>query len=69
LEKKKKKKKKKILGCPRPKYLFSGLPNLLSKKIRLPLISFFSGVIELLLYLEGFWVCFRGFFEDYVFAW
>jgi hypothetical protein len=27
-----------------PKYFFSGLPNLLSQKIRLPLISFFSGV-------------------------
>jgi len=33
-----------ILGCPRPKYFFSGLPNLLLQKIRLPLISFFSGV-------------------------
>jgi len=33
-----------ILGCPRPKYFFSGLPNLLPQKIRLPLISFFSGV-------------------------
>jgi hypothetical protein len=39
-----KKKKKKILGCPRPKYFFSGLPNLLPQKIRLPLISFFFGV-------------------------
>jgi hypothetical protein len=34
-----------ILGCPRPKYFFSGLPNLLLQKIRLPLISFFSGVV------------------------
>jgi hypothetical protein len=42
--KKKKKKKKKILGYPRPKYFFSGLPNLLPQKIKLPLISFFSGV-------------------------
>jgi len=33
-----------ILGCPRPKYFFSGLPNLLPQKIRLPLISFFFGV-------------------------
>jgi hypothetical protein len=33
-----------ILGCTRPKYFFSGLPNLLPQKIRLPLISFFSGV-------------------------
>jgi hypothetical protein len=33
-----------ILGCPRPKLFFSGLPNLLPQKIRLPLISFFSGV-------------------------
>jgi len=33
-----------ILGCPRPKYFFSGLPNLLPQKIRLPLIFFFSGV-------------------------
>jgi len=33
-----------ILGCPRPKYFFSGLPNFLPQKIRLPLISFFSGV-------------------------
>jgi hypothetical protein len=41
---KKKKKKKKILGCPRPKYFVSSLPNLLPQKIRLPLISFFSGV-------------------------
>jgi len=32
------------LGCPRPKYFFSGLPNLLLQKIRLPLISFFSRV-------------------------
>jgi hypothetical protein len=39
-----KKRKKKIMGCPRPKYFFSGLPNLLPQKIRLPLISFFSGV-------------------------
>ncbi len=33
-----------ILTCSRPKYFFSGLPNLLPQKIRLPLISFFSGV-------------------------
>jgi hypothetical protein len=33
-----------ILGCPRPKYFFFGLPNLLPQKIRLPLIYFFSGV-------------------------
>jgi hypothetical protein len=33
-----------ILGCPRPKYFFSYLSNLLPQKIRLPLISFFSGV-------------------------
>jgi hypothetical protein len=33
-----------IVGCPRPKYFFSGLPNLLLQKIRLPLISFFFGV-------------------------
>jgi len=33
-----------ILGYPRPKYFFFGLPNLLPQKIRLPLISFFSGV-------------------------
>jgi hypothetical protein len=39
-----KKKKKKILGYPRPKYFFSSLPNLLPQKIKLPLISFFSGV-------------------------
>jgi hypothetical protein len=39
-----KNKKKKILGCPRPKFFFSGLPNLLPQKIRLPLISFFSRV-------------------------
>ncbi len=32
------------MGCPRPKYFFSSLPNLLPQKIRLPLISFFSGV-------------------------
>ncbi len=32
------------MGCPRPKYIFSDLPNLLPQKIRLPLISFFSGV-------------------------
>jgi hypothetical protein len=32
------------MGCPRPKYFFSGLSNLLPQKIRLPLISFFSGV-------------------------
>jgi hypothetical protein len=35
---------KMILGCLRPKLFFSGLPNLLPQKIRLPLISFFSGV-------------------------
>jgi len=29
-----------ILGYPRPKFFFSGLPNLLPQKIRLPLISF-----------------------------
>ncbi len=29
-----------ILGCPRPKFFFSGLPNLLPQKIRLPLIIF-----------------------------
>jgi hypothetical protein len=33
-----------ILGCPRPKLFFFGLPNLLPQKVRLPLISFFSGV-------------------------
>jgi hypothetical protein len=33
-----------ILSCPRPKYFFSGLPNLLPHKIRLPLISFFSRI-------------------------
>ncbi len=32
------------MGCPRPKYFFSGLPNLLPQKIRLPPISFLSGV-------------------------
>jgi len=32
------------MGCPRAKYFFSGLPNLLPQKIRLPLISFFSGI-------------------------
>jgi len=32
------------MGCPRPKYIFFGLPNLLPQKIRLPLISFFFGV-------------------------
>jgi hypothetical protein len=37
-----KKKKKLIMGCPRPKYFFSGLPNLLPQKIRLPLISFLT---------------------------
>jgi len=38
-----KKRKNLILGCPRPKFFFSGLPNLLPQKIRLPLISFFFG--------------------------
>jgi hypothetical protein len=33
-----------IMSYPRPKYFFSGLPNLLPQKIRLPLISFFSRV-------------------------
>jgi hypothetical protein len=33
-----------ILSCPKPKYFFSGLPNLLPQKIILPLISFFSRV-------------------------
>ncbi len=37
------------MGCPRPKYFFSCLPNLLPQKIRLPLISFFSGVS----YIQG----------------
>jgi hypothetical protein len=32
------------MGCPRLKYFFSGLPNLLPQKIKLPLISFLSGV-------------------------
>jgi hypothetical protein len=32
------------MGCPRPKYFFFSLPNLLPQKIRLPLISFFYGV-------------------------
>jgi hypothetical protein len=29
------------MGCPKPKYFFSSLPNLLPQKIKLPLISFF----------------------------
>jgi hypothetical protein len=33
-----------IMGYPRPKYFFYGLPNLLPQKIKLPLISFFFGV-------------------------
>ncbi len=28
------------MGCPRPKYFFSGLTNLLPQKIRLPLFLF-----------------------------
>jgi hypothetical protein len=32
------------MGCPRSKFFFSDLPNLLLQKIRLPLISFFSRV-------------------------
>jgi hypothetical protein len=40
----KKKKKKKDYWLAKAKKFFSSLPNLLPQKIRLPLISFFSGV-------------------------